>query len=385
MICEFCSNVHDDSDHFCPRCGKSPQKKAPYSEFELGRIAALDIMKTEFVSWFVRPAAVVTILLAVGAYFSVNELVKNTVTVGIRENMQSMQKTIDDASTKALQSSAEAAIQTKQLESKLADLNTKEGQLDDALTDAEKKKQDLENSLTQLSAARQGLLSASSDLQQREAALKKVIDTENLATIFAQLRNDHYRVRTLRARVIVDYIQQPPGNKVIAQYSLNTISLSKAAPNKTPREDSNVVQFFSSGQALNLAILASNVTGALVEYEMYPVFERTLANYPMQNLDGIDKISLEFGPALPSQLKSADEIISDLDKFIKLVKDLAVEIELNGTIINQQIFLPQDLQLPSDKSHLTVGGAVTFDVSRNIPGTYKDVKALYDSHAASMN
>ena len=378
MICEFCSFVHNDGDNFCPRCGKSPEKKAPYSDFELGRIAALDTMKTEFISWFVRPAAIITILLAVLAYFGVNEMVKNRVSDGIKDTIQSIQKTIEDASSKALQSAAKAEIETNQVEVKLSQLNS-------AVTDAEKQKDDLEKSLTELSTARQGLLTTASDLQQREASLKKVIDTQNLATIFAQLRNDHYRVRTLRARVLIDYIQQPPGNPVVAQYSLNTISLTKATPNKTPREESYVVQFVVSGQVVNLVLPASKATGALVQYEMYPVFERTLANYPMQNLDGIDKISLQFGPEGPSQQKSADQIISDLEKFTKLVKDLAVEIELNGTIIDQQIFLPQDLQLPSDKTGLMVGGVITFDFSRNIPGTYKDVKALYDSHAASMN
>jgi len=335
-------------------------------------------MKTEFISWFVRPAAIITILLAVLAYFGVNEMVKNRVSDGIKDTIQSIQKTIEDASSKALQSAAKAEIETNQVEVKLSQLNS-------AVTDAEKQKDDLEKSLTELSTARQGLLTTASDLQQREASLKKVIDTQNLATIFAQLRNDHYRVRTLRARVLIDYIQQPPGNPVVAQYSLNTISLTKATPNKTPREESYVVQFVVSGQVVNLVLPASKATGALVQYEMYPVFERTLANYPMQNLDGIDKISLQFGPEGPSQQKSADQIISDLEKFTKLVKDLAVEIELNGTIIDQQIFLPQDLQLPSDKTGLMVGGVITFDFSRNIPGTYKDVKALYDSHAASMN
>ena len=71
MVCSFCGDPHGDSDNYCPRCGRSPKKKTPYSDFELGRIAALDTIKKDFWSWFLSLFAVLSILARISHQVSV--------------------------------------------------------------------------------------------------------------------------------------------------------------------------------------------------------------------------------------------------------------------------------------------------------------------------
>ena len=118
MVCSFCGDIHSDSDNYCPRCGRSPNKKAPYSDFELGRIAALDTIKKDFWSWFLSLFAVLSILAAVG----LNEIIKSKVGDAVTNDLQRIQKMTDDASAKALLSSATADLETKKVDGTLATL-----------------------------------------------------------------------------------------------------------------------------------------------------------------------------------------------------------------------------------------------------------------------
>jgi len=371
VTCSRCGNTYDDSANFCPRCGQSPKKTAPYSDFELGRIAAFDTIKKDFWTWFVGGFAALAIL----AMFGVNEIIKDKVGEAITNHLQKIQKTTDDASAKALQAGAEADVETKKVDVTLRELASKEVTLQDSLDDTDKRKQQLENSIEELNKEKQKLVSATDELQQKESALNKIIKTENLATTFAELRSDHYRVRTLKARVLYEFAQTPPERPV--QLALNTISLSKSSPNGTSPE--MAVQFYAAGMPLSLNTATGTTFGALLTYEMYPVFEQGIVSHSLTNLDGITTLSLQFGPTRPTPPDTVDSIVNSLQELVKLTKKVTVEIELNGMVLNRYEFSQDDLKLPADASTLIANGVVTFNVSKNVSDSFKDVKSLFDT------
>jgi hypothetical protein len=118
LRCSFCSFDHADTDNFCPKCGKSPSAKKPYSDFDLGRTAAPETIKRYFWTWFLTGSAVFGIL----AIFGVNEVVKNKVGDAVSSQLRRIQNTITEASTKAVESSAKADLETKRVESTLAEV-----------------------------------------------------------------------------------------------------------------------------------------------------------------------------------------------------------------------------------------------------------------------
>jgi hypothetical protein len=372
VVCSFCGDTHGDSDNFCPRCGRSPNKKAPYTDFEIGRIAALTTIKKDFWTWFLGAFAALSLL----AIFGVNEIIKDEVRDAINSNLLKLQSVADDASKKALQSGAIADLETTKVESTLSDLEGKRATLQKSLDETDQRKVQLEKSAAELGAAEKSLVAASGELEQRENALKKIIDSEDLAKTFAELRNDHYRVRTLRARALYE-LSQTPAAPIL--FTLNTISLSKVVPNTNPPAEVPEVQFYQSGLPLALNNPTGTALGSLITYEMYPVFELKVVNRPLTNLDGITQLSLQFGPVKPTLPLTTDSTINNLEELVKLTKKLTIEIELNGTVISSHEFTKDDLRLPTERSSLVSNGSVTFNVTKDVSASYKDVKALYDS------
>jgi hypothetical protein len=116
---------------------------------------------------------------------------------------------------------------------------------------------------------------------------------------------------------------------------------------------------------------------------MYPVFEPGIVSHSLSNLDGISKLSLQFGPVVSSPTQTTDSILKNLEELMKITKKLTIEIELNGTVLNTHEFTKDDLQLPTDRSSLISNGSVTFNVTKDIPGSYKDVKVLCDKLASA--
>jgi hypothetical protein len=377
VVCSFCGDTHGDSDNYCPRCGRNPKKKAPYSDFELGRIAALDTIKKDFWTWFLSLFAILSILAAVG----VNEIIKSKVVDAVANDLQTIQKKTDDASTKALQSSAEADIETRKVDRTLADLEDKQANLQKSLDDTDQRKTILEKSISDLNASKQRMVTATAELEQKENDLKKIIDTEHLTTIFAQLRNDHYRVRTLKARAFYEFSQAPAPTTIL--FTLNTISLSRGLSNKNPPQEDYVVQFHQDSYPVSLNNASGTPLALLVTYEMYPVFERSVVSRPLTNLNGMSRLSLQFGPSTQMPPLTIDSTMKNLEELVDLTKKLTIEIELNGTIVSRHEFTKEDLRLPTDKSSLVSNGSVTFTVTKEIPGTYNDVRAVYDTIAGA--
>ncbi len=377
MTCTFCGNEHKDDDNFCPRCGQGAVKKYPYSEFELGRIAALETIVKDFRQRYILITAVIGVLALLG----VNELAKNSVRDAVNDHIKAIQGKIDNATLELAQSSAKADIEVKRVDTTLTDLNTKKSELEKSIEGVNLKEAELEQSITGLKENKRRMLAATTDLQEKETALKQIIDRENLATTFAELRNDHYRVRTLKARAVLEFSELPPGT--VVSYVLNTISLSRGLPKMTVQGDQYVVQFFQTA-ILGLNNQLRSPSAVVATYEMYVPYERRIGNHSMRNLNGIDTISLQFGPVVPTPPDTPDSVLNNLDKLFSLTKNLTIEIELNGTLIAQHQFSKEELKLPNDRSALISSGTVKLDISKDVTSSYKDVKALYDERAAVL-
>jgi hypothetical protein len=137
------------------------------------------------------------------------------------------------------------------------------------------------------------------------------------------------------------------------------------------------------GNSVGLNNVTGTALGALVTYEMYPVFEQRIVSRPLTNLNGINQLSLQFGPVTPTAPLTTDSILNNLEELVRLTKKLTIEIELNGTILSKHEFTKEDLRLPTDRSSLVSNGSVTFNVTKEISSSYKDVKALYDTLASA--
>lgn len=121
MNCPSCGNVVVDATNFCPFCGKRLNKEMPKSDFEIGKIAALDTIKSDVLNWLLRIAGVGALI----GIFGIHEYVKLAVDSSVKGQLGSLSQKIEKASADAEDSTARARIESKQLDSTIDALGTK--------------------------------------------------------------------------------------------------------------------------------------------------------------------------------------------------------------------------------------------------------------------
>jgi uncharacterized membrane protein YvbJ len=104
MHCPSCGATLAQFSNFCPTCGKHLGKDVPKSDFEIGKIAALDNIKSDFLKWVLGFAAIAGIV----GILSVREYVKTAVDSAVKSQLDSLSHRIDKASTGAEEATAEA-------------------------------------------------------------------------------------------------------------------------------------------------------------------------------------------------------------------------------------------------------------------------------------
>lgn len=200
MTCMYCGRDCGENANFCPSCGKKPGQKMPYTDFELGRIAALDGIKREVLGALWSRVAAIGILLTLLAAFGVDDIIKDRVGSAVNKQLEDKQKIVDSAMDRAQTVSAEAVVRTNEADDALQHLNAKKEALANTV-------EELEKSIDVVDGEKAAMLKSISSLQDREARLNQVIASENLTAAFAKLRNDLYTIHSMGAEVEVRFLK----------------------------------------------------------------------------------------------------------------------------------------------------------------------------------
>ncbi|MGA8149482.1 MAG: hypothetical protein WB952_00780 [Terriglobales bacterium] len=266
-------------------------KDVPKSDFEIGKIAALDTIKSDILRWMLALAAIAGLVGIVG----VREYVKTAVDSAVRSQLSSLSGRIEKASTDAEESTAKARIETRQLDSTIDELGGRATDLSKSIGAVGAEKDRLLTAAQQLKVQQQEMVKATDDLEEKREQLAKIIETENLTTLFAKMRSDFYRVRTLEARVECFASSGQFSKEVPEFFPFAQMSLVRTAKPNSPEQ--LVAQLHVVNDQNPTAMQQPGAAGAssvIYDYALFEPFQRSLEGKPMRVLDGVDRILLQY-------------------------------------------------------------------------------------------
>ena len=85
--CSVCGSACPDAARYCANCGNALQEVNRPSAFEVGRIAALDSIKSEIVKWLGLPIAIVTAIAGLLGYLGVTNIVNTAVQTQVEKEI----------------------------------------------------------------------------------------------------------------------------------------------------------------------------------------------------------------------------------------------------------------------------------------------------------
>jgi hypothetical protein len=375
MICPFCNTAAGDTDNFCSSCGRVLNKIIPRSDFELGRIAALDTIKKDILSWFGGGLILLTILGA----FGISELIKNQVGTSVDKRLEDLKKRIEDAESQSREASARAHLESEKLETDMKDLSRKQIQLESDVEDLGQKKARLAESIQQVDSQRARMVDATNDVIQKEAQLKRTIESENLTTVFAKLQHDFHRIRTLTARVHVilskpiDAEEEP----ILMPGILSFLRKSQGAKDK----HDVVIQFYRTDDLTHEADLTGQTTELIVRYEMFAPFETRLLNQPIASVDNLDSLVVTFG--VMGGIKNGDEFLSGFRTKLGSVKEISIRLELNSVPLPKITISNEELRAGKRDEDEAKRNDFRFDSPKEIGNLFTDIQVIYDAQLTS--
>jgi hypothetical protein len=231
----------------------------------------------------------------------------------------------------------------------------------------------------QLQTQQQQMMKATGDLEDKRKQLAKIIETENLTTLFAKLRSDFYRIHTLEARVEYRASAQEFSKDLSEYFPIARVSLTRSAgPNAGV-----IVQWFCLNDTKPTALSESgggNFSSLIYDYALFDPFQRKLEGKPMDVLEGIDQLQIEYrtlvGPDPGQKTKN-------FRKFLAEVGEVRVEILLNNVIIQVHRLPKAELVEPPPSAVLVNDGVLVYDFQQSEPGAYKNTETLYSQAIAA--
>jgi hypothetical protein len=192
--CSICNNDSPASARYCANCGTVLGETNTRSPFEVGRIAALDSVKSEIVKWLGVPFAILTAVAGVLGYFGVANIINSEV-------HEQVEKELDK----------NFATTTNEIMKKFVDISNQEGSINALETQAQHALADLQDTKKQLSASLaetqrdQGILTTSiQSSTKQEKALEQEISSLKLGPFLAKLSYDFYHVREFAISGFID-------------------------------------------------------------------------------------------------------------------------------------------------------------------------------------
>jgi len=375
MPCPQCKREVEEADGFCRGCGKNLKPgSTPRSDFELGRISALETVKEDIRKWLAIYAVIVT--LAGG--FGIHEFIKSRISTAVDERLGALEKKIEVASDKANEQTARATIRGEQLEQSVQTLGNRSKDVDSSLKGLQGKGARLETSIRGLDRQRVEMESAARDLQEKEKKLHDVIESENLATIFAKLRADLYRIRSLDAKIIV-WLNRTDA----VVFPAAQISLWKK--DKGGNQD-NVVQFQITEQDQPTFVETKDSSGkkviaVLYRYKLFAPYESGLRNKNIDALDGITHMDLSYRQTFREG--THDDNAKLVRNYFNSIDKIEVEVAVNGIPWQVHSFPRAALLLPEEPEKLLVDNHFELNLSEDVTDSYRNATSSYESRISA--
>jgi hypothetical protein len=301
--CKKCGALVDKGDLFCRVCGSSLVKKQPLSDFEIGKVAALDTIKSDFIKWI----GSISLLLAILGIFGFNKVVDSAVTEKVTVAMDTLRSGIEKASV-------EATLKFKTLSSELdtrsAEIKQKEGDLT-TLIDTSK--------------------SNVNRLKEEEGQIAKVIGEQNFVLAFKKLDYDLFRIKDISAKLRLNLKFNPQNSKKMTDYLtqsndvFNDIKHNIAVSLDLTGNNDYFVEFGNN----NFAARAGNLTipsgiGANIIMYNFHDSDNDLIN---TQIDTVSKIKFA---------KLSIELLGDDDKsklLLKSIDTVSIDVAINAVPI----------------------------------------------------
>ncbi len=380
MNCPSCGIAVGDSNNFCASCGKRLNKDVPKTDFEVGKIAALDTIKTDIRNWVLGLGAIAALL----GFIGVREYVSRAVDSAITAQLSSLAGRIEKASNDAAEATAKARIETKQLDSTIDGLNGKAMELTKGISTVESEKHRVLSSVQGLHEQQQRMIAATNDLDDKRKQLARIIETENLTTLFAKMRSDFYRIRTVEARVEFIAADRAFPSELNEYFSFAQIGLRRKAA--AAPQDSLVAQLHvvdsTNPTFMSLDAPASakpSATSVIYNYVLFDPFRRRLEGKPMSTLNGIDSLELEYRTLVDNK---PDEKVKNFRRFVAAVGEIKIEILVNNVVVAIHRLRKPDIVAPPESEQIVKDGLILYRLTQD-ESTYKDVSALYGQAISS--
>lgn len=382
MVCGSCGKDCDPNADFCPNCGSRPDKKLARTDFEIGRIDALETVKADILKWLGIWAVLITLALALLVYVGVDHIITDKVGTEVQQKLASMTSTIDAATDKAYTSGAKAEIQTEDAQKKIEVLDAKMTELESTIRDLNQRKSVLEASIIDLDKEKGKLANSLSDTEHKATELNNIIKGQNLVQDFALLRYDMYRMREATATVLLAF---PPGSyPQLATQNLDIlphmISYEKSTPGK-PSDMAGGLEFMPTLQATTFSNPQGPVTSVMETYRLFAPFEEGLPDRLIESLNRIRTLRLFWGPN-NGTFTSSDEALKAFDAAIKTIKEVDIELRLNGIPLTVHKLPDLAAQAAANREAVNIQGSWFVEVTADVSKDFTDVKKLYDTKLA---
>jgi hypothetical protein len=204
--CSICGTDSPASARYCANCGSLLGEANAPSAFEVGRIAALDSVKSEILKWLGVPFAILTAVAGVLGYFGVTNIINSEV-------HDQVEKQIDK----------NFAVTTNEIMKKFVEISNEEGSIkvlekeaQNALAALQENRKQLATLLAESQLQQSALTTSIQSSVDKEKKLQQDIDTLQLGPFLAKLRYDFYHLREFAVSGFVDL--EPPMNPDLAKF-----------------------------------------------------------------------------------------------------------------------------------------------------------------------
>jgi hypothetical protein len=200
--CSVCGTDSPASARYCANCGSGLGEVNRPSAFEVGRIAALDSVKSDIVKWLGVPFAIVTAAAGVLGYFGVTNLINSEVQSHVEKEMdKNFAKMTDEIMKRFVEiSNEEGAIKTlEEGTRKTIDVSKQE------LSLLQENRKQLVASLAEIQAQKGVLTDSIQSAVNQEKQLQQTIAAMKLGPFIAKLRYDFYHTREFAVSTHVDF------------------------------------------------------------------------------------------------------------------------------------------------------------------------------------
>jgi hypothetical protein len=291
-VCSACRNSNPDGQRFCGSCGTATDATSP-SAFEIGRIAALDSVKTAILSWLGIPASIIIGLVAVFGYFGVTGLVGTTVEKEVQVQIEHETKTLQektqgalaDIFTKIGEANINQQAILKLLDKTNADLTVTqniENQLNAKIAETQKEKIALDATIR--------------ETEETKSKLEKAISDLNISAFIVKLKYDFYHIHDFTARAHIDFdsslsrsqIDYPHGYAISVLAADDSVSNTQGA-----KPSSHIVAELNGDDETNLSD-NDMVVGKNISYTLFSPYESKIMSHRIDEFSSLDKIWIRF-------------------------------------------------------------------------------------------